>query len=102
MCQPCAVVTTTTQVSFLDEDAWGDLKNMLLLDNQSTADLVWQREYLKNIRTVSETLHLGTNGGVLVCNQKGDLPGYGPVWFDERAIANILSLASQCGRHWQM
>ena len=76
MCQPCAVVTAATQVSFLEKDAWGDLKNMLLLDNQSTADLVCQRQYLKNIRTVSETLHLGTNGGDAIARHKTELPGY--------------------------
>ena len=32
------------------------------------------------------------NAGTRVTNLIGDLPGYGPVWFDPRAIANVLSL----------
>jgi hypothetical protein len=32
------------------------------------------------------------NGGKLTTNLKADLEGYGEVWFDERAITNILSL----------
>ena len=31
------------------------------------------------------------NAGTWVTNLVGDLPGYGPVWFDSRAIANVLS-----------
>ena len=32
------------------------------------------------------------NAGTRVTNLVGDLPGYGLVWFDSRAIANVLSL----------
>ena len=41
---------------------------------------------------MQETLYLGGNGGVLKCNQKGDLPGCGTVWCHPEAITNILSL----------
>ena len=39
-------------------------------------------------------MKLHTNGGVLVSNMKGDLPGYGEVWYHEGAITNILSLSN--------
>ena len=105
-CQPTRLVTqpifcqpttkqcfeTTTQVAFFDNGEFDYLKDSMLLDNQSTADIFCRADYLTNIRTVPETLHLKTNAGVLVCNQKGELPGYGTVWFDENAITNILSL----------
>ena len=32
------------------------------------------------------------NAGICVTNLVRDLPGYGPVWFDPRAIVNVLSL----------
>ena len=32
------------------------------------------------------------NAEVCVTNLVGDLPGYGPAWYDSNAIANILSL----------
>ena len=77
------------------------LKKVALLDNQSTADIFCNKDYLRNIRKVNETLQLNTNGGVLQCNQKGDLPGYGEVWYDEGAIANIISMsnAEKSGRY---
>ena len=60
-----------------------NLRNKLLLDNQSTADIFCNPEYLTNIHEVKDTLHLETNGGVLKCNTKGLLPGYGHVWVDQ-------------------
>ena len=33
-------------------------------------------------------------GGVSSTTLIGDLPGFGPVWLDPRAIANVLSLSS--------
>jgi hypothetical protein len=30
----------------------------------------------------------------LVSDQVGDLPGFGPVWYNENSLANILSLAA--------
>jgi len=43
-------------------------------------------------KSCSGTLHLQTNGGVMKCNTRGLLDGYGYVWCDTRAIANIISL----------
>ena len=37
-------------------------------------------------------MRIQCNAGIGVTNLVGDLPGYGPVWFDPRAIANALSL----------
>ena len=37
-------------------------------------------------------MRIQCNAGIRVTNLVGDLPGYGPVWFDPRAIANVLSL----------
>ena len=70
------------------------LKNHVLLDNQSTADIFCNLKYLQNIREVQEKLTLYTNGGVLTCNTKGDLKGYGTVWCHPKAIANILGLSN--------
>ena len=69
-----------------------NLRNKLLLDNQSTADIFCNPEYLTNVHEVKDTLHLETNGGMLKCNKKGLLGGYGYVWCNERAIANIIGL----------
>ena len=37
-------------------------------------------------------MRIQCNAGIHVTHLVGDLPGYGPVWFDPRAIANVLSL----------
>ena len=37
-------------------------------------------------------MRIQCNAGICVTNMVGDVPGYGPVWFDKDAIANILSL----------
>ena len=52
------------------------------------------RKYVKNIRRAQGTRIIATNGGELVVNMIADFHGFPkPVWFDERAITNILSFA---------
>ena len=50
------------------------MKKWILLDNQSTTDIFCEKNILKNIRKVDETLKLHSNGGILVSNMKVDLP----------------------------
>ena len=37
-------------------------------------------------------MRIQCNAGTRVTNLVGDLPGYGPIWFDSRAFANVLRL----------
>ena len=39
-------------------------------------------------------MHIRCNAGSRYTNQQGYLPGYGVVWYDPQAIANILSLSN--------
>lgn len=50
------------------------------------------KKLLKNIRDAKKALSLHCNAGVTKVNKKGDLPGYGMVWFYEDGITNILLL----------
>jgi hypothetical protein len=68
------------------------LRNMVLLDNQSTADIFCNKKLVSNLRQVDEFMTVSGNGGELSTNWMADLKGYGPVWFDNRAITNIISL----------
>lgn len=62
------------------------------LDSKSTVNIFAEKRMLKNVRFIDETKYIACNAGTVVVRQKGGLPGYGPVWYHEKAIANILSL----------
>ena len=67
----------------------------LLLDSQSTVDLISNPKMLLNIRKVQgkETIRVYCNSGVKIVDRVGDLPGYGTVWYEPTGIANILSMS---------
>ena len=48
-------------------------------------------KFLCNIRTVTKVLYLYTNAGKAVINQAGDLKGFGPVWYQNDGIPNVVS-----------
>ena len=67
-------------------------RSWILLDNQSTVDVVCNKALLENVRPVGRRMYIHCNAGTRWTEQQGDLPGYGPVWYCPQAIANILSL----------
>ena len=70
-------ISTQDACMFENTDEFEYLKDRILLDNQSTADIFCNAEYLKDIREVDEVMSLKTNAGVLECNQKATL---GRLW----------------------
>jgi hypothetical protein len=46
-----------------------------------------------DIKENAGSLSLSTNGGILHTSQKGTVPKFGPVWYNEKAITNIFSFA---------
>ena len=66
----------------------------ILLDSQSTVDLIANPIMLLNIRKVrsEEAIHVHYNSGVKVVDRVGDLPGYRNVWYEPTGIASSLSM----------
>jgi hypothetical protein len=56
-----------------------DMKDWILLDNQSSVTVFSNKELVENIRDTNDTLTLHTNGGVLTTSQKCAIPQWGEV-----------------------
>ena len=70
-----------------------DLREVILLDNQSTVDIFCNKSFVHNICLAPEPLTLKSNGGELLVYHIADVNDYAePVWFSKRAIANIFAL----------
>eukprot|EP00957_Ditylum_brightwellii_P126431 9637703-Ditylum_brightwellii.AAC.1 len=68
-------------------------RDWLLLDNQSTTNIMCNRKYVKNIRRVNKTLTMNCFEHCTKTNYICDVPGYGTSWFYEKGTVNIVSLS---------
>ena len=70
-----------------------DLRNVLLLDNQSTIDLCCNKKFTSKIIKALYALHMKSNVGGLKITEECKIPGYKyKLWFSEKAITNIICL----------
>jgi hypothetical protein len=76
-----------------DREMGSRLRNWITLDNGSTLSLFSNHDLVEDIRTSSKTLVLVTNTGVTQSNKEVTVPGFGKVYFDKDAIANIFGLS---------
>ena len=70
------------------------MKNNIILDNGSTVDLFSNAELVHGIHQSEQIMELHTNAGSKINNKKATVPGYGKVWYDDQAIANIFGLGN--------
>jgi hypothetical protein len=70
-----------------------DLKEVILLDIQSTIDLFCNAALVSNISKSRSNMRLKSNGGTMVVTRKATMEGYNKtVWFSTRAITNIIAI----------
>ena len=73
-------------------------QNRITIDSASTVSIFSNKKLLRNIRHcgTQRGLRVHSNGGFQDTHMIGDLPGFGPVWYNKESITNILSLAAVC------
>jgi hypothetical protein len=72
-----------------------NLRGVILLDSQSTMDLLCNAALVSNTCKPNTSMRLKSNGGTMVVTQKATIPGYNNyVWFSTIAITNIIALSN--------
>jgi hypothetical protein len=74
-------------------------EDSILLDNGSMLSLFGSPKMVTNIRESKMTLELATNAGTRTTKKIANVPGYGTVWYDKTAIANIFGLSELKKKH---
>ena len=76
------------------------MKDLVLLDSESTNTIFCNEAYVSNIREAKKPLEIHTNGGAMMVTKKCNIPHLGIHWFNEKTITKIISLAdisNKCG-----
>jgi hypothetical protein len=69
-----------------------DLKKVILLDSQFTMDLICDPALVELTFKSSHIMRLKSNGGTMEVKKQAIMPGYHAyVWYNKKAITNILS-----------
>ena len=70
----------------------------ILMDCGSTISLFRDKRFLKGLREARRNLKMNTNAGSKWISQVGNVPGYGPVYYDGEAISNLFSMSEVINR----
>jgi len=81
------------KVSVMAQRAEYNMKDVILLDNQSKVDYFCNQNFVQEITPSMQTMILQTNAGNKLTSHKAKVPNYGGVWFDIEGMANIFSFA---------
>jgi hypothetical protein len=70
-----------------------DLREVILLDSQSTMDIFCNSALVRKTRKSTTSMRLKSYGGTMAVTRKATMTGYNKdVWFSTRAITNITAL----------
>ena len=86
-------------LSFANTVEHDEMKDWILLDSGSTVNLFSTPKLVDKIKTVDEVMELATNAGTRINTQKADVPDFGEVWYDNKAITNIFALKEMIKRY---
>jgi hypothetical protein len=77
-----------------------DLKEVILLDSQSTMDLFCNTALVSKISKSRSNMRLNSNVGTMVVTRKATMEGYNKtVWFSTRSITNIIALRNSIDQY---
>ena len=71
----------------------------IILDNGSSMSIFHDNELVDNIRKAKQPIKIATNAGSRAVFSEANVKGFGTVWYDENAIANIFALRDIKKRH---
>jgi hypothetical protein len=72
-----------------------DLKEVILLDSQSTMDLFCDPNLVENVAKTSKKMKLQSNSGTMMVGHKAKMAGYiHDVWLSKKAITSIIALSN--------
>ena len=71
-----------------------DKREWIILDSGSSTDLFCNAQYVNNIQQTSKVCKIDTNGGGISTNIEADVHEYRSVWFESKAMTNIMGLGN--------
>ena len=80
-------------LSNCNSDQLNIMKDLVLLDSDSTNTIFCNKSYVNNIKDAEHPLEIQTNGGTMIADQTCEITYAGNHWFHKEAITNIISLA---------